>query len=135
MRSFVLAMMLVVSAVFVGCAPSMPKLPPVAPVKGTVQLDGKPMATGEIVFTLAGMPEHRIAVNNGAYAGEAMVGANQVGVFSYIESAPDSGLSTDEVKKTNVVADRFSYRTTLTAEVKEAKPEAPNELNFTATTR
>ena len=69
------------------------------------------------------------------FAGQAMVGANQVGVFSYVESASDTGLSTDDVKKTNVVADRFSYHTTLTAEVKEAKPEAPNELNFTATTR
>ena len=104
-------------------------------MKGTVQLDGKQMATGEVVFTLPGMPEQRIAVNNGTYAGQAMVGANQVGVFSYVESASDTGLSTDDVKKTNVVADRFSYHTTLTAEVKEAKPEAPNELNFTATTR
>lgn len=134
MRVFVLAAILV-SAIFVGCAPEMPKLPPLAPVKGMVKLDGRPMATGEVVFTLPGMPEQRIPVNDGAYSGEAMVGANQVGIFSYIESAPDSGLATDEVKQTNVVADRFSYHTTLTAEVKAAKPEAPNELNFEAATR
>ena len=135
MRWFVLATMLMVSAFAVGCAPAMPKLPPLAPVKGIVKLDGQPMASGEIVFSLPGQPEHRIPVTAGAYAGNAMVGTNAVGVFSYIESAPDSGLSTDTVKKTNVVADRFSFQTKLSAEVKEAKPEAPNEFNFEATTR
>lgn len=134
MRWFVLATMLV-AVVLVGCATDEMPLPPLAPIKGTVQLDGRPMAKGEIVFSLPGMPEQRIPVIDGAYAGEAMVGANQVGIFSYIESAPDSGLATDEVKQTNVVADRFSFHTTLKAEVKKAKPEAPNEFNFAATTR
>lgn len=133
MRSFVL--LLLASVVLTGCTPAMPKLPPLAAVKGKVQLDGKPMAKGEIVFSLAGMPEQRIAVTDGAYTGQAMVGSNKVGVFSYVESAPDSGLSTDSVKQTNIVADRFSFQTTLTAEVKAAKADAPNEFNFEAATR
>lgn len=134
MRWLNFASLLVLSAI-VGCGTAEPKLPASAPVKGTVHLDGRPMATGEIVFSQPGMPEHRIPVYDGAYTGDALVGANQVGVFSYIESAPDSGLSTDEVKQTNVVADRFSFHTKLTAEVKAAKPEAPNELNFETMTR
>lgn len=135
MRVFVLSAVLVVSTLLAGCNQEVSNLPPLAPVKGVVKLDGRPMPTGEVVFSLPGLPEQRMPVNDGAYSGEAMVGANQVGVFSYHESAPDSGLATDEVKQTNVVADRFSYHTTLTAEVKAAKPEAPNELNFEATTR
>lgn len=135
MRWFVLATILVVSSFAVGCTPAMPKLPPLMPVKGVVKLDGQPMAAGEVVFTVSGQPEQRIPVTAGAYSGNAMVGANAVGVFSYIESPPDSGLETDTVKKTNVVADRFSFQTTLSAEVKKVTPEAPNEFNFEATTR
>ncbi len=135
MRGIVLAVKLMALVAVAGCTTSLPPLPPLTPVKGTVQLDRKPMTRGEIVFNLPGMPEQRIAVFDGAYAGEAMVGANRVGVFSYIETEPDSGLSTDEVKQINVVADRFSFNTTLTAELKEAKPEAPNEFNFDVSTR
>lgn len=133
MRWFVLATLVAVA--LAGCTPAMPKLPPLAAVKGKVQLDGRPMATGEVVFSLPGMPEQRIPVVNGVYEGQAMVGANQVGVFSYFESEANSGLATDDVQKTNVVADRFSYHTTLKADVKAVKPEAPNEFDFAATTR
>jgi hypothetical protein len=134
MRWSVFATLLALSAML-GCGTAEPPLPAAAAVKGTVHLDGRPMAAGEIVFTQPGLPEHRIPVYDGAYAGEALVGANQVGVFSYIESPPDSGLSTDEVKQTNVVADRFSFHTKLTADVKKTTPDAPNQLNFETTTR
>jgi hypothetical protein len=135
MRSFVATSLLLVLVVFTGCGPSTPKLPPLAPVKGAIKLDGKPMATGEVVFQIVGMPEQRIPVNAGEYSGNAMVGANEVRVFSYVETPPDSGLETDTVKKTNIVANRFSFKSTLTADIKDAKPEAPNEYSYEVTTR
>ncbi|WP_425618835.1 hypothetical protein NA78x_002551 [Anatilimnocola sp. NA78] len=135
MRFLVVATLLLMLAGFAGCGPAATKLPPLAPVKGTVKLDGKPMATGEIVFVLPGMPDQLIPVNAGEYSGNAMIGANSVRIFSYFESPPDSGLESDTVKKTNIVANRFSYKSTLTADVKPAKPEAPNEFSFEAMTR
>lgn len=106
--------------------------PPKAAVKGTITLNGSPMPSGEIVFTMMGQPESRLTVTNGSYTGEALIGVNSVGVFSYIESPPDSGLSTDEVKKTNIVAQRFSYQTQLTADV---KAEGNADFNFDVATQ
>ncbi len=90
------------------------------------------MATGDVVFTVPGQPEQRIPVTDGAYSGQAYVGQNNVGVFTYKEEAPTSGLSTDTVNKVNLVADRFSYNTTLTADV---TADGPNEFKFDARTK
>jgi len=119
-------------AATLGCGTEAATLPPTAPVTGTITLDGRPMATGEVVFVVPGEPEARLPVTNGAFSGEAYVGQNRVGVFTYREETPDSGLSTDTVKKVNLVADRFSYNTTLTAEVTQS---GPNEFTFDAKTR
>ncbi len=115
-----------------GCGPAPVKLPPKAAVKGSVKLNGAPLANGEIVFTIPGQPEQRLTVTGGSYTGEATIGMNSVGVFSYIESAPTSGLATDTVQKTNIVAQRFSYQTQLTADV---KADTENEFSFDVSTQ
>lgn len=115
-----------------GCGTNTAQLPPTAPVTGTVTLDGRPMATGEVVFTVPGEPEQRIQVADGAYTGNAYIGQNNVGVFTYREEAPTSGLSTDTINKVNLVAAQYSYNTTLTADV---TADGPNEFKFEARTK
>jgi len=64
-----------------GCGPAEVKPPPTADVKGNVKLNGQPMASGEIIFAVEGQPSQTIAIANGAYAGKANVGKNQVKIF------------------------------------------------------
>jgi len=111
----------------IGCGPPEVKPPPSAQVKGTITLNGSPLPTGEVVFSIVGQPPKTLTVTNGAYAGEATVGKNKVEVHSYKESAPTSGLSTDTVSKEDIVADQFGYQSTLTADVQGG---GANEFNF-----
>jgi hypothetical protein len=115
-----------------GCGPAEVKPPPTGPVKGTVTLNGEPMAAGELIFSIPGEPVQQIPVTNGAFSGQAPVGKNKVEVYSYQESAPTSGLSTDTVKKTNIVSDQFNVRSALSENVTAA---GPNEFKFAVTSK
>jgi hypothetical protein len=112
-----------------GCDAGGPKPLPTAAVKGTVNLNGQPMAAGEVVFTGELGPKV-LAVTNGTYAGEAAVGKNRVEVHSYKEVPSTSGLSTDTVSKEELVAPQFNSSSTLTADVTAA---GPNEFKFDVT--
>src|SRR5689334_9544966 len=75
-----------------GCADR--KAVPV-PVKGTVKLDGKPMADGEVSFCLFGEPPRVMPVKDGQFSGEALNGSNRVEVHAFKAGSP---LSTDPTK-------------------------------------
>lgn len=61
------------------------KGPKLAAVKGTVTLDGDPMASGEVMFVQGG-GVGTAQVTNGAFSGEAPVGECVVQIYSYRES-------------------------------------------------
>jgi hypothetical protein len=114
----------------VGCGSSMPALKN-APVKGTVQLDGKPMTEGEVSFGIAGEVPIIIPVVNGAYVGEAVQGANRVEVRAYRQGTPvmmgDQQFGGD---KENYIPAKYNLQSTLKADVTAA---GPNEFNFEVT--
>jgi hypothetical protein len=117
---------LVVGALLVsGCGPEAPKQAPTAKVKGNVKLDGKPMESGEVTFSVPGEPVRTLAVSGGSYSGEAVVGQNKVEVASYKEGPPLSTDPTGKPTKTNIVAGKFNFQSTLSANV-----AASGENNF-----
>src|SRR5262245_29650881 len=74
-----------------GCN-SAPSGPPLAKVKGTVYLDNKPLAKGEVILSVPGMPPKVLEVANGTFSGQAHEGKNRVEVKAYKVGPP---LSTD----------------------------------------
>jgi len=68
-----------------GCAPEQKGAAPAANIKGTVNIDGKPVPTGEIHFGMTGVPPRVLQITNGTFSGEAPIGKNQVEVFIFVE--------------------------------------------------
>lgn len=59
---------------------------PTADVKGTIVLDGKPLPTGELHFSIPGSPPSVLKVKDGTFAGQAPVGQNKVELFIYVDA-------------------------------------------------
>ena len=89
-------------------------------MKGVVQLDGKPLAEGEVYFVLPGQAPTVFAVKNGAYSGIANVGSNTVEIRSYKSGPALLGDPTKSPTKMNVIPARFNDTSKLTATVAEA---------------
>lgn len=97
------------------------------PVKGSVTVKGKPLAAGEIYFTVSGYAPDVIAIENGEYAGTAKVGKNRVEIRSWKAGPP---LSTDSAKqptKVNTIPTKYNDSSTLTAEIVS---KGDNEFKF-----
>jgi hypothetical protein len=115
-----------------GCSPSGPGLPPTTKVKGTVNLDGKPVAAAELHFELPGAPPSVLTVKEGAFAGDAPVGKSKVELFIYKEGAA-SGKYAGTTTKTNIAPRRYwGPNTTLEATVTAG---AANEIPFNLTSK
>jgi len=100
-------------------------------VKGTVNIDGKPMASGDVIFNIAGELPKGFTVTNGKFSGEAYEGKNRVDVISNKDGPP---LSTDPntPTKINVVSPKYAgERSILNAEVKTG---GANDFKFDVTT-
>jgi hypothetical protein len=54
---------------------------PTADVKGTVNMDGKPLSAGELHFSIANYPPSVLKVTDGTFKGQAPVGQNKVELF------------------------------------------------------
>jgi len=124
------ASLLLVMTWLCGCTPRNDPAPATTTVKGTVKLDGKPMADGSISFEVTGQPPQEFEIKAGSYSGDAFVGANKVHVTKMKEGPPST---TDPTTKTtiNTVADKFSGpNTTLKAEVMKS---GANDFNFDVT--
>ncbi|MFO0819224.1 MAG: hypothetical protein U1A77_14855 [Pirellulales bacterium] len=116
----------------VGCGPKDPVGPKLVPVKGTVTLDGKPMESGDVIFTAPGNAHtSSFEVKGGAYAGQAAPGENKVAVMSYKQGeAVQMGDQKFGGEKVNFIPAKFNHQTTLTAKVAEG---GANEFNFEVT--
>ena len=128
MRALVLTS--VVLAGFLGCNRDTGQpLDPTVPVQGNVQLDGKPLADGEITFAVDGKPPQIAPITNGAYNGKAVVGQNRVSVAVY---KTETDAMTNDPVKVNTLPPRFNTQTTLSAPVTES---GPNKFDFEVQSR
>ena len=115
-----------------GCTPAPPSGPPLAGVKGTVTLDGKPVTTGEVHFELTGAPAKSCEIKDGTFSGEAAVGKNRVEVFIFAEG-PASDKYGGLRSKTNTAPQKYwGTNTTLSATVDAGKA---NEFKFDLTSK
>jgi hypothetical protein len=71
-----------------GCS-GRPGPVPTADVKGTIHMDGKPLPTGELHFSVHGFPPSVLKVKDGAFAGQAPVGQNKVELFMFVDGPPN----------------------------------------------
>ena len=90
-----------------GCSAGGSNAPPTAPVKGAVNLDGKPMGGGEVRFTVPGQPPKSAPVTDGTFAGEAFVGKNSVEVVWDKDGPPNPTDQTSRMK-VNAVSGKYS---------------------------
>jgi len=116
--------------VLAGCN-SEPKGPKLTPVKGTVTLDGQPMASGEVIFVSGGSAS-TAQVTNGAFTGEAPLGDNVVQIFSYREGAAAVEMGGEKFGggKENFIPPQFNANSTMKANVEAGKA---NEFKFEVT--
>lgn len=101
-----------------GCG-SKGKGPTTTSVKGTVNLDGKPMSQGEVTFSIPGEPPQAIEVKDGKFSGNAHAGKNRVEIRQYkIGAAPTmGGVKVAEATKENILPARFNSDSQMTADV------------------
>ena len=131
-RALAVALCLVLTWSVVGCGSGTRTPPPRIPVKGTVNVDGKPLSEGEIIFRVAGEPGIPAPVKDGAFSAQANEGKNQVEISAFKDGPP---LSTDLEKKPtkiNTLPAKYNTQTTLSADVKAG---GPNEFKFDVTSR
>ena len=100
----------------VGCE-SERKSAPTAAVKGTVRLDGEPMKSGEITFSVPGEPVRVLPITNGTFSGEAFQGKNRVEVNLFTKGPPIENDPSNEPTRINTVAPEFNNNTGLSADV------------------
>lgn len=90
-----------------------------AQVSGTVNLDGKPLAEGDITF--AGDPgtaPDTLKVTNGAFQGAVKLGKKKVEVRAYKkEKPPPTATGGVQEVLVNYIPAKYNTETTLTAEV------------------
>lgn len=103
---------------------------PKVPVGGTVLLDGKPMAAGEVVFYAGSNPAQAIEVKGGAFSGQAFTGKSRVDVVSNKDGPPHPMDPTMKLK-VNVVSEKFSGpMSSLSADIPEG---GKSDLKFEVT--
>lgn len=131
MFRYSLPLLCVVIISTLGCGPSVPVVK-TSTVKGQVKLDGKPMATGDILFLVTGQTPQILTVKDGVYSGEATVGKARVEVRSYKDAEPVmmGGQVVNAGSKENFLPAKFNTQTTLSADITAA---GPNEFSFDVT--
>jgi hypothetical protein len=107
---------------------------PEFPVKGTVTLDGSPMAQGEVYFrNEATATSSVLTVTNGQFEGKSEPGKFKVEINSLrdetVAADPTGYTPPGGSTKTNIVLPEYNVNSTLTAEVTAA---GPNEFKFEA---
>lgn len=104
-------------------------------VKGTVQLDGKPMPEGEVHFVTNGKPPEIIPVKDGTFEGKAMPGERQVQFAKYRPATippgvPKSMHALIAQGKENYLPAKYHRESKMTVEVKDS---GVNEFSFEIT--
>ena len=117
---------------FSGCEPPPP---PVYPVSGTVNLDGKPMAEGEVAFVSVeeGIRD-TLPVRDGKFQGEIRAGQRKVEVAAYREERQGVEMYGDDapVSRVNYVDPAYNTSSKLTASV---NTQSANEYTFDVKSR
>ena len=107
-----------------------PVVEPVAAVKGTISLDGKPVPTGELHFSMLGVPPKVLQIKDGAFAGDAAIGDNNVEAYLYIDGPPNPRYPETVSKINTDPAKYWGPKTVLKANVTKA---GPNQFTFAMT--
>jgi hypothetical protein len=116
----------------IGCGSSQPGGPPVAPVTGIVNLEGKPVPSGEIHFGIPGVPPKVLEIKNGTFSGVAPVGKNHVEVFIYVEGAPVQKYGGTPTKTNTTLPKYWGPNSILAATVEAA---GTNDFQFALTSK
>lgn len=113
----------------IGCTGNEPY--PV-PVSGTVTLDGKPLADGQISFITLGQVPETVPIVDGKFSGKAVWGSRRVEIAAYRPyqipaEIPESMHALMKDGKENYLPQRYHRDSTLTADVTRG---GPNSFNF-----
>jgi hypothetical protein len=102
----------------IGCESKL-TAPPTAEVSGTVTLDGKPLADGDVMFAnpAGGFPPDVLAVKNGAFKGMAKTGKAKVEIRAYRPATKKPTTAESVAGPENYLPARFNTASTLTAEI------------------
>jgi hypothetical protein len=109
-----------------GCGSSQSG-PPLAPVKGVVNIEGKPVPSGEVHFAVPGAAPKVLEIKGGAFSGEAPVGKNHVEVYIYTEGAPVEKYGGTRAKTNTAPAQYWGPNSILAATVSASEP---NDFQF-----
>jgi hypothetical protein len=102
------------------------------PVKGTVELNGKPLDSGKIYFAAPdGKPPAQGDIVNGAFALESLPGERRVEVRRYVDVKNKKGPA-GEPLTTDTIPAKYNTNSTLKATVTES---GPNEFHFKLDTK
>jgi hypothetical protein len=107
---------------FSGCEPPPP---PVYPVSGTVNLDGKPMAEGEISFvSQQDAIRDTLPVRDGKFQGEIRAGQRKVEIAAYREEKQGVEMygADAPTSRINYVDPKFNTDSKLVASVNTSSP-------------
>jgi len=118
-----------------GCGRTGRPARPLASVSGTVTLDGQPLPDGFVTFV---SPQQGLfeafPIKDGRYAGKAGLGMRQIEIVAVRETRPAKTASPaygpPQPARENYLPERYSTKSTLTAEVTQA---GPNEFDFNLT--
>jgi hypothetical protein len=122
----------IVVALTSGCTPSVPKPPPLATVKGTIQLDGKPMKSGDVEFEAIAQPPKTMKIEDGAFSGEVFTGKNTVRVHMYKEGPPASTDPEKKPMKMEAIPAQYNTKSSLSYDVPEG---GASDLKFNVTSK
>jgi hypothetical protein len=118
LNRFLLPTLVCALCALAGCSGSKNK--PV-PVSGTVELDGKPMAEGQITFAgEAGSPPQTLEVKGGKFEGEVTPGKKRVEIHAFRQGKPTKmGEEVIEGGPENYIPPAYNTESKITAEVGE----------------
>ena len=117
----------------VGCSSKSPG-PTLADVKGSVNLDGQPLPSGEVMFVVPGEHTAVLPVTGGEFTGQAAVGANRVEVYSYQMGGAVVDMNGEKFggEQENIIPAKFNVNSTLTAQVES---QGGGEFKFDVTSK
>lgn len=110
------------------------------PVRGTVMLDDKPMAEGEIYFkNPAAGSVHMATIKDGKFEGRASAGEKRVEIYAYkMEIDPMAKeMYGDQAQPTkiNLIPDKYNANSTLKATVEASEAPDKNTFEFKVTSQ
>ena len=97
--------------------------PPMAPVSGTVTLDGEPLDDAIVELDAGdGTPATSLDIRNGAFSGDVLLGKKTLRFFAMRPTKPDPTLSPSDVQAPveNILPDRYSLNSTEQIDVPSA---------------